>query len=306
MILGHLNDAKSIQNDTQDLLSADTVKNLKKLVLQYPNGINIVKCSELYEQRFGHALVVQRHKSAPLKEVFSSLNFIEIVTKPHPIHPITNLVLIRAKAEFLARHQVQKAQEKLKSASVSKKVPKVEANTNVITVSNLAKSVTVEDLEALFSHCGSVSLVLPKGESEYQIVMNNQKSALKALEAFNQQPLDGQKLHCKLTPKDEVEAEAMKKVEEQEKIGKIYQLKLPEYVKVGALIDVCVAEVFHPHKLYVQLKQNYHLLNDLMDDLDDFYKAGPGISKKYELSDTHCIEIGRCCAILYFNMWHRK
>ena len=288
------------------MLSPDAVDNLKKLVLQYPKGINIAKCAELYEQRFGHALAVQRHQSASLSEVFSSLNFIEIVTKPHPVNPITNITLVRAKAEFLARHQVEKAQEKLKNSLNSKKVTKVDIQTNVIAVSNLAKTVTVEDLETLFSHCGRVELVKAKGGNEYLIVMEDQKNALKAVKAFDQQALDGQKLRCTLTPDAEIEAELKKRVREEKRVGKIYQLKLPESVKVGALIDVCVAEVFHPHKLYVQLKENYGLLNDLMDDLDDFYKAGPGISKKYQLSNDHCYEIGRCCAILYCNMWHRK
>ena len=295
-----------LSGQPENLLSPDAIKNLKKLVLQYPNGINIVKCAELYEERYGQPLSVQRHQSIPLSEVFLSLNFIEIVTKPHPINPITNIKLVRAKAEFLARYQVEKAQERMKNSLQTKKITKVEPNTNVITVTNLAETVTMEDLETLFSHCGRVSLVKPKGENEYQIVMEDKKNAVKAIKAFDQQALDGQKLHCSLTPDAEIEAETMKSAQEQKRIGKIYQMKLPESVKVGALIDVCVAEVFHPHKLYVQLKENYAALNDLMDDLDDFYKAGPGISKKYRLSNDHCYEIGRCCAILYCDMWHRK
>ena len=275
-------------------VSEETQKNLKKLLVQYPDGIVLTKCLDVYEQRFRQPLKILGPTSASLADVFSSLTFADVETRPHPINPINNIQMVKAKPDLISLRRHTHESEKKKKSSKSER--------NIVLVENLAESVSDEDLKALFSHFGQVSKVRLNSEQKAQIYMDDQASAFKAIAAFDKQLLDGQRITCQI----------MKQLTEQIEqpiktvIGKLCQLKLPEFVQVGKYIDVCVGEVFSPHKIYLQLKENYKRLNDLMDDIDDFYTSGPGISKKYQLSDEHCTQIGRSCAVLYLgNMWHR-
>ena len=291
--------------DNQDLLSEETQKNLQKLLVQYPDGIILTKCLELYEQRFTHPLKVLGPTSASLADVFSSLTFADVETRPHPVNPINNIQMIKAKPELISLWQrMRETKSSTKVESEKKKKPhssKVDCD-SIVLVENLASSVTEEDLKALFSHFGQVLKVRLSNEQKGRIYMDDQASAIKAVGAFDKQILDGQRITCQIVKQFNELIENPKTVAD----GKLCQLKLPETVQVGEYIDVCVGEVFHPHKIYLQLKRNYKVLNDLMDDIDDFYTSGPGISKKYQLSDEHCTQIGRSCAVLYLgNMWHR-
>jgi len=284
----------------QNLLSDETITNLKKLLRQYPEGIDVAKCLELYEQRFAGPLRVQGLANATLAEVFSTLKFAVVETRPHPINPINNIQFIKGTPEFLSKHKREKK-------APAQKKPLI--NTRImyrIVVENLAISVTEEDLMTLFSHFGPVKQVkLDSSDHTGRVDMDDNSSARQAVQACHQQLLDGQLITCQLFEEEVVE-EASPIEQPKKTLGKIYQLELPESIKQGQFLDVCMGEVFTPHKFYLQLKSNYKMLNDLMDELDDFYTSGPGISKKYLLSDDHCTQVGRTCAVLYLgNMWHR-
>ena len=169
-------------------VSEETQKNLKKLLVQYPDGIVLTKCLDVYEQRFRQPLKILGPTSASLADVFSSLTFADVETRPHPINPINNIQMVKAKPDLISLRRHTHESEKKKKSSKSER--------NIVLVENLADSVSEEDLKALFSHFGQVSKVRLNSEQKAQIYMDDQASATKAVAAFNKQKLDGQQITC--------------------------------------------------------------------------------------------------------------
>ena len=68
----------------------------------------------------------------------------------------------------------------------------------VVVVSNLAESVTDEDLSELFDDIGKVRKVTMKGSGGAEIVFVNKEDAKKAVETYDKRLLDGRTIKCTL------------------------------------------------------------------------------------------------------------
>ncbi|XP_034233801.1 tudor domain-containing protein 5 isoform X2 [Thrips palmi] len=77
--------------------------------------------------------------------------------------------------------------------------------------------------------------------------------------------------------------------------------QLPPDLKPGDYLEVRVAEVYNPFKLWVMLREKSVLLDKLMDELQDFYKDH---GDKYFMPDS-TITVQQCCAAIYDSEWHR-
>ena len=81
--------------------------------------------------------------------------------------------------------------------------------------------------------------------------------------------------------------------------------------KVGYFVDGYISEIITPDKFYIQLKSTEHLLNELMDDLQDFY-CDKNAASKYEITEVGTNLQGIPVAAIFFNQkskvsegWHR-
>jgi RNA recognition motif-containing protein len=68
----------------------------------------------------------------------------------------------------------------------------------VVIVSNLAETVTTDDLETLFRYHGDVICCNIHYNGSGQVVLNNEDNARRAVEEFEGQRLDDKELHCEL------------------------------------------------------------------------------------------------------------
>ena len=82
-------------------------------------------------------------------------------------------------------------------------------------------------------------------------------------------------------------------------------------LKVGYFVDGYISEIITPDKFYIQLKSTEHVLNELMDDLQDFY-CDKRNSTKYDIPDVGSNLVGIPVAAIFFNQkskvsegWHR-
>ena len=80
--------------------------------------------------------------------------------------------------------------------------------------------------------------------------------------------------------------------------------------KVGFFVEGYISEIITPDKFYIQLKSTEHLLNELMDDLQDFYCDKN--ASKYEITEVGTNLQGIPVAAIFFNQkskvsegWHR-
>lgn len=77
--------------------------------------------------------------------------------------------------------------------------------------------------------------------------------------------------------------------------------ELPENLGMGDYIELRVAEVYNPHKFWIMIRQYAQHLDQLMDELQDFYRDH---GDKYKMHASTVTE-GQCCVATYQGEWHR-
>ncbi|KAK3913583.1 Tudor domain-containing protein 5 [Frankliniella fusca] len=76
---------------------------------------------------------------------------------------------------------------------------------------------------------------------------------------------------------------------------------LPSSLEPGQYIELRVAEVYNPQKFWIMLRKSTITLNQLMDELQDFYHDH---GAKYVMPDC-TIKEGQSCVAIYDSEWHR-
>ena len=144
-------------------------------------------------------------------------------------------------------------------------VPEIEENLENahIVVKNLPANISKDEIICLFENVGEVKNVVME-QNQVKVYMMNASDVQNAVMDFDGAPLDGNPLSCQIME----EAKETFKADLDNYANVISQQHLPSTLGKDKFLEVLVAEVFTPHKFYIQLCQHAQSLDNLMEEIE--------------------------------------